>query len=469
LLGEVIDGCLVEGGGFAQGCRVRSGEFGEPGAQDLVVDAGEEHGVPEAGAGDLVAVGVRDTFDEAVFAEPENLAMTSGNEQPSAATVVRELAGQCDRGVVVVSGAAYKQTCCRVWNSAVTSRPTVVIRARTREDVRAAVLAARRHELPLSVRAGGHDWAGRSLPDGGLVIDLTGMRQVTVNADEQVATGSSRAPYAALALAALRGRQAEASALIEATIRDVARRGEGLGLAVAERASAVLHNGLGSYAEAMAAAQRAFRDQHYPGVRHPGVANWAAAELIEAAARSGMSETAADAYHWIAEMTSASGTRWALGVEARSGALLAEGNEAEGLYQDSIMHLDRSRVRAELARAHLLYGEWLRRQRRRADAREQLRTAQRMLDQMGIDGFAERARRELRANGETARKRTAAARDEELTGQEAKIARLARERLSNPEIGTRLFISARTVQYHLGNIFAKLGIASRSQLSHVLP
>src|SRR5438067_13870185 len=133
------------------------------------------------------------------------------------------------------------------------------------------------------------------------------------------------------------------------------------------------------------------------------------------------------------------------------------------------MHLDRSRVRAELARAHLLYGEWLRRERRRADAREQLRTAQRMLDQMGIDGFAERARRELRATGETARKRTAVARDEELTGQEAQIARLAREGLSNPEIGTRLFISARTVQYHLGNIFAKLGIASRSQLSHILP
>jgi DNA-binding CsgD family transcriptional regulator len=283
------------------------------------------------------------------------------------------------------------------------------------------------------------------------------------------ATGSSRAPYAALALAALRGRQTEASALIEATIRDVARRGEGLGLAVAERASAVLHNGLGSYAEAMAAAQRAFRDQHYPGVRHPGVANWAAAELIEAAARSGMSETAADAYSWIAEMTSSTGTRWALGVEARSGALLAEGEEAERLHRESITHLGRTRVGAELARAHLLYGEWLRRERRRADAREQLRTAQRMLEQMGIDGFAERARRELRATGETARKRTAAAWDEELTAQEAQVARLAGEGLSNPEIGTRLFISARTVQYHLGKVFAKLGIASRSQLSHALP
>jgi len=284
------------------------------------------------------------------------------------------------------------------------------------------------------------------------------------------ATGSSRAPYAALALAALRGRQAEASALIEATIRDVARRGEGLGLAVAERASAVLHNGLGSYAEAMAAAQRAFRDQHYPGVRHPGVANWAAAELIEAAARSGMGETAADAYRWIAEMTSASGTNWALGVEARSRALVTEGNAAEGLYQDSIMRLDRSRVRAELARAHLLYGEWLRRRRRRSDAREQLRTAHDMLEAMGMEAFAERSRRELRATGETARRRTAAAAaNQELTAHEAQIARLAREGLSNPEIGARLFLSPRTVQYHLGNVFAKLRITSRSQLIHALP
>jgi DNA-binding CsgD family transcriptional regulator len=199
------------------------------------------------------------------------------------------------------------------------------------------------------------------------------------------------------------------------------------------------------------------------------VANWAAAELIEAAARSGMRETAADTYRWIAEMTGASGTRWALGVEARSGALLAEGEGAEHLHRESITHLGRTRVGAELARAHLLYGEWLRREGRRADAREQLRTAQHMLDQIGMDGFAERARRELRATGETARKRTAVtARNEKLTAQEAQIARMAIEGLSNPEIGSRLFISSRTVQYHLGKVFTKLGIASRSQLSQVL-
>ena len=318
-------------------------------------------------------------------------------------------------------------------------------------------------ELPLalSMRAYMLLFAG----DLGAAASLTDEGQAVTEA-----TGSSRAPYAALALAALRGRQAEASALIDATVRDVARRGEGLGLAVAERARAVLHNGLGNYADAMAAAQRAFRDQHYPGVRHPGVANWAVAELIEAAARSGMGETAADAYRWIAEMTSASGTNWALGVEARSRALVTEGNGAEGLYQDSIMHLDRSRVRAELARAHLLYGEWLRRQRRRADAREQLRTAHDMLEAMGMDAFAERSRRELQATGETARKRTAAAAaNQELTAHEAQIARLARDGLSNPEIGARLFLSPRTVQHHLGNVFAKLGITSRSQLTHALP
>ena len=284
------------------------------------------------------------------------------------------------------------------------------------------------------------------------------------------ATGSQFAPYAAMGLAALQGRQAEVSALIEATASDVALRGEGIAMSVAEWANALLHNGLGRYPEAMRAAQQALHYQEYPGMHYPGIANWAAAELVEASARSGMTGIATDTYRWIAEMTSASGTNWALGVEARSCALVTEGNAAEGLYQDSIMHLERSRVRAELARAHLLYGEWLRRQRRRTDAREQLRTAHDMLEAMGMEAFAERAQRELRATGETARKRTAVtARDDELTAQEAQIARLARDGLSNPEIGARLFLSPRTVQYHLGNVFTKLRITSRSQLSHALP
>ena len=161
-------------------------------------------------------------------------------------------------------------------------------------------------------------------------------------------------------------------------------------------------------------------------------------------------------------------TEWALGIEARVRALLSEGDVAERLYRESIERLGRTRVRVELARAHLLYGEWLRRERRRVDAREQLRTAHDMLDTMGIEAFAERARRELLATGETARKRTVETRDE-LTAQEAQIARLARDGLSNPEIGTRLFISPRTVQYHLRKVFTKLDISSRNQLDRVLP
>ena len=183
------------------------------------------------------------------------------------------------------------------------------------------------------------------------------------------ATGSQFAPYAAMGLAALQGRQATVSALIEVTANDVAERGEGIAMSVAEWANALLHNGLGRYPAAMRAAQQALHYQEYPDMHYPGIANWAAAELVEHPPASGMSEVAVATYRWIAEMTSASGTNWALGVEARSRALVTEGNGAEGLYQDSITHLGRTRVRAELARAHLLYGEWLRRRRRRADAR----------------------------------------------------------------------------------------------------
>jgi DNA-binding CsgD family transcriptional regulator len=191
-------------------------------------------------------------------------------------------------------------------------------------------------------------------------------------------------------------------------------------------------------------------------------------ELIEAAARSGMIEPTADAFRRLAEMTSASGTDWALGIQARSQALLSQGEPAEGLYREAIERLGRTRIRVELARAHLLYGEWLRRQRRRGEARDQLRTAHGMLETTGLEGFAARARRELRATGETARKRAVATRPR-LTVQGAQIAGLARDGLSDPEIGARLFLSPRTIQYHLGNVFVKLGITSRSQLGHILP
>jgi DNA-binding CsgD family transcriptional regulator len=276
------------------------------------------------------------------------------------------------------------------------------------------------------------------------------------------ATKSTFLPYSALIVAAMRGREAEASTVIDAIMSAAPPRGEGLGISACEWAKAVLYNGLGRYREALIAAQRA--------TENPGeliFASWALVELVEAAARSGARETAAGAHRRLAETTLPSGTDWALGIEARSRALLSEGEAAEHLHRNAIVHLGRTRVRAELARAHLLYGEWLRRERRRSEAREQLRTALGMLEAMGMEGFAERAGRELRASGETARQRTVATRDD-LTHQEAQIARMARDGLSNPEIGTRLFISARTVQYHLAKVFTKLDISSRSQLAHVL-
>jgi ATP/maltotriose-dependent transcriptional regulator MalT len=230
----------------------------------------------------------------------------------------------------------------------------------------------------------------------------------------------------------------------------------------ADYANSVLYNGLGRHDAARDAARRAFeRDQlgHGPYV---------VPELAEAASRSGDLALVRVALEWLSERTRTAHTDWVLGIEARVRALLSEGDVAERLYRESIAHLARTRVRAELARAHLLYGEWLRRERRRVDAREQLRTAHDMLTAMGIEAFAERARRELLATGETTRKRATETGDE-LTAQETQIARLARNGLSNPEIGTRLFISPRTVQYHLRKIFAKLKISSRVELDRVLP
>jgi DNA-binding CsgD family transcriptional regulator len=278
------------------------------------------------------------------------------------------------------------------------------------------------------------------------------------------ATGSGLAPYSALGLAALRGEEAKASALLDATLKDVTRRGEGIGITFAEWANATLHNGLGNYDKAMAAALHATAYD-----KDLAALCWSLVELIEAAARCGMTETATTACGRLTELATASGTDWALGAQARSCALLSEGAAAERLYREAIARFGKTRLRVDLARAHLLYGEWLRRERRRSEAREQLRTAHGMLDAMGIAAFAERARRELRATGETALKRTVPTGREELTAQEAQVARLARDGLSNPEIGTRLFISAHTVQYHLRKVFTKLSITSRSQLDRVLP
>jgi DNA-binding CsgD family transcriptional regulator len=294
--------------------------------------------------------------------------------------------------------------------------------------------------------------------------DLTAAASLTGEAQAvNEATASNIAPYGALGLAALRGDEAGTLALFEATKEEVTRRGEGAGITFAEWANAVLNNGLGRYPDALAAARRATSYE-----ADLGSMIWPMVELIEAAARSGATETAAGACERFAVMTDASGSDWALGLQARSQALLSDGAQAERRYRESLARLGRTRMRVDLARAHLLYGEWLRRQRRRSHAREQLRTALGMLEGIGAEAFAERARGELRATGERVRKRTVAT-SGELTAQEAQVARLAREGLSNPEIGTRLFISAHTVQYHLHKVFAKLGVTSRSQLDRVLP
>jgi DNA-binding CsgD family transcriptional regulator len=276
------------------------------------------------------------------------------------------------------------------------------------------------------------------------------------------ATGSHLAPYGALGLAAFRGREAEASELIETSLKEVVARGEGQGLGLIDWTSAVLYNGVGRYEDALDAAQQA--GEHPEELPFA----WGLVELIEAATRSRKNGRAVDALQRLSETTRASGTDWALGIEARSRALLSDGEAAEHLYREAIDRLGRTRVRMALARAHLVYGEWLRRENRRVDAREQLRTAHDMLASMGAEAFAERAARELRATGENVRKRTPETRGQ-LTAQETQIARLAADGYSNPEIGAQLFISPRTVEYHLHKVFAALAIASRTELPHVLP
>jgi DNA-binding CsgD family transcriptional regulator len=281
------------------------------------------------------------------------------------------------------------------------------------------------------------------------------------------ATGTRMAPMATIFLAALRGRESEAVPLIETTLAAATAGGQGLAVTWARWMAAVLHNGAGRYADAADAARQA--SQEMP---HFYVSTWALTELIEAAARSGNARLVAAAVDQVTETTRPSGTDWGLAIEARCRALASEGGAAEDRYREAIDRFGRAGLRTELARSHLLYGEWLRRENRRADAREQLRTAHDLLSAIGMEGFAERARRELQATGEAVRKRAArAAADasQELTAQEAQVARLARDGLSNPEIGARLFISAHTVQYHLSKVFTKLGISSRGQLRGVLP
>jgi tetratricopeptide (TPR) repeat protein len=249
--------------------------------------------------------------------------------------------------------------------------------------------------LPLAL----NQRAGLHLHDGDLAAAASAMEEAQAITE---ATGSQLPPYASLGLAALRGGERQAFELITSITRDLVRRGEGVAPTLLQWAKAVLYNGLGRYQDALAAAQRAGEDPH-----ELVFSTWAAAELIEAAVRSGTPESAAGALGRLSDSARASGTDWALGVEACARALLSEGQTADRLYRDAVDRLGRTRLRVELARAHLLYGEWLRRQNRRVDAREQLRTAHEMFAAMGAEGFAERTRRELLATGERVRKRAA--------------------------------------------------------------
>jgi DNA-binding CsgD family transcriptional regulator len=275
------------------------------------------------------------------------------------------------------------------------------------------------------------------------------------------ATGMAPLKFASMMLAGWRGNEAEALELFEPARPEATARGEGLGLGVLEWATALLYNGNGRYAEALAAAQRGCEEDD------DGLFAWTLVELIEAGVRSGATDAASAALDRLSARTQASGTDWALGIEAGSRALLSNGPDAEPLYREAVERLGRSRGVVHLARVQLLYGEWLRRENRRVDAREQLRAAYERFEQIGAEAFAERARRELVATGETAPRRTVETRDV-LTPQEAQIARMASDRQTNPEIGATLFISPRTVEYHLRKVFTKLDISSRKELQRAL-
>jgi DNA-binding CsgD family transcriptional regulator len=295
-------------------------------------------------------------------------------------------------------------------------------------------------------------WRGEFAAAASLIAETDAVAEVT---------GSRIAPYTHMFLASLQGNQAELTSLIATANAKAAAEGQGVAATCALWAAAISHNGFGGYAEAFAAARQACEQNHLY------VSMWASPELIEAAVRTGDTPAAAVALDRLAERTQAGGTDVGLGLEARCRALLSDGTAADGLYREAIDRLGQTRLRPELARAHLLYGEWLRREGHRLDAREQLRQAHDMFATIGMEGFAERARRELIATGETVRKRSVET-VTSLTAQEALIARLARDGRTNAEIGAQLYLSARTVEWHLRKVFAKLGIGSRRQLDAVL-
>jgi DNA-binding CsgD family transcriptional regulator len=332
----------------------------------------------------------------------------------------------------------------------------VLWRAILVRQVRLARAAGAFDQLPIDLGALGTDAAWRG--DFASAADL-----IAEAAAVCAATGARGGPGAAMLMASWRGDQAEAAPLIEAGLAEAEASGQGIAATHAHWSAAILNNGLGRYQKALAAARAA--SQEAPAVP---MSAWALPELVEAAVRCGDDRLAAEALDRLAATTRPGGTDFGLGLEARCRALVSDGAVAEGLYREAIDRLGRTQFRPELARAQLLYGEWLRRVRRRTDAREQLRAAHLLLTAMEIGGFAERARRELLATGENVRKRRAETTGD-LTAQEAQIARLARDGLSNPEISTELFLSPRTVEWHLRKVFAKLDISSRRQLREALP
>jgi DNA-binding CsgD family transcriptional regulator len=308
-------------------------------------------------------------------------------------------------------------------------------------------------ELPLAIRSRIllHAHAGELAEGAALIAEAEAVAD---------ATGIQLGPYGALGVAAWRGHEAEATELIQAAMDRVTSRGEGRGV-TSHYAAALLYNGLGRYDKALAAAELVCE---YDDL---GVLGWSLAELVEAAVRSGQPARASDALQRLSATTRASGTDWALGAEARSRALLSEGQAAENCYREAIERLGRTRMRPAVARAHLVYGEWLRRENRRRDARTELRTAHGLFTTMGIEAFAERARRELLATGDTVRRRTVET-VSDLTAQEAYIARLAVDGRTNVEIGAQLFLSTRTIEWHLSKVYTKLGVGSRRELRRAL-
>jgi DNA-binding CsgD family transcriptional regulator len=293
--------------------------------------------------------------------------------------------------------------------------------------------------------------------------DLAGAHLLIAERDTvAAATGGQLPPFAALRLLSLEGNEADASALIAATIEHGTARGQGMAVRVAQWAASVLYNGLARYEEAAAAARQVTANDVDP---YPQM--WALPELVEAATRMGDVQLARTACGRLVEVTEPAGTDWALGTQARSRALLSADGDAERLYQEAVERFGGTRLRPDLARAHLLFGEWLRREGRRVDARDQLRAAHEMFADVGMQAFAERARRELRATGERPRRRSAETRSD-LTAQETQIARLARDGYSNPEIAAQLFLSPRTVEWHMRKVFAKLAISSRRELDAAL-